>query len=179
MKNKSIALAIILTIMISVFSGITLVANADSPNLLEMYGLNHTFDDGVLPWTTYGATIEQCDEDSSDDDDYCAKITGRTTNYSTARLMGDAALSMFTDQGAGKYYYSFYVKCASSSASCTIYPVFQLNYGGAWSSEAAANGTVVGKWPKGNAVKVTGKGWTKLETETSITRGFFKSPHKH
>ena len=49
MKNKLLALLLTVTIVFGLLTGLCVVAKADSPNLLEMYGYAHTFDDGVLP----------------------------------------------------------------------------------------------------------------------------------
>ena len=153
-------------------AGLCFAAKADSPNLLEMYGYNPHFDDGIAPWKTgTGATIEQCDEDSADDDGYCAKITSRSqVNFANLRLEGENALSIFREQGAGTYYYSFWVKCAKKGASIKLSPVFQLVYGGKWSSDASASGEVIGKWPGDPGAKgfeVTDE-WTKIEIEIEV-----------
>ena len=72
MKNKLLTIVLVLAIVMSVFSGVCLVASAEegeSPNLLEMYGFNPGFNDGITPWKTGGtAAIESSDEDSADDE---------------------------------------------------------------------------------------------------------------
>lgn len=173
MKNRLIALTLAAILALSVFSGICIIANAEegeSPNLFELYGANPHFDDGVAPWKSggTGSTIEQYDEDSADDDGYCALITGRTTNYSVARFTGADPLTIVNDQGDGTYYYSFYVKCKNKNASCKIRPVWQLSWGGSYSEGAAKNGSVIGAWPYGDknqyaGIDVNGKEWTKIE----------------
>ena len=78
MKNKSVALVVIFTIIISIFSGICFSAKADSPNLLEVYNCNPSFKTGVLPWeTTTKSSITQSSTDSADGDGFCVKITNR------------------------------------------------------------------------------------------------------
>ena len=166
MKNKLLTIVLVLAIVMSVFSGVCLVASAEegeSPNLLEMYGLNPGFNDGIAPWRTGGtAAIESSDEDSADDDGYCAKITGRDVDYSTARLTGtDTALKIFEEQGEGEYYYSFYVKCVKKGTTAKIIPIFQLIYGG-----TTTGGDNIGRWPTGGvstAGILIGDEWIKIE----------------
>ncbi len=165
MKKSVIALIIVLTIIFGVFSGIGFVAKADSPNLLEAYGCNPNLKNGVSPWvTSTGTTIKQSNRDSADGDGFSALITNRKFNYSNASLTSKA-YQIFSEQGSGKYYYSFYVKCANKNDTCRISPMFELYYR---APQDAAN---TGKWhtdPGEVGFAVTGNAWTKVELEVNI-----------
>jgi hypothetical protein len=92
MKNKFLSMLLVIAIVMGVFTGICLVTNAEkgeSPNLLDMYSYNPNFDDGIKPWRTSGGEIDVCDEDSSDGDGFCAKVTKRTQEFSVLRLIPD------------------------------------------------------------------------------------------
>lgn len=116
--KKLLTVFIAFSLLLGTFSGLCLTAGAEntgeSPNLLEMYGFNPNFDDGISPWTFDSATGEQCDEDSADDDGYCVKVTSRKNAYSVPRLA--RLIEIVQEQGEGRYYYSFYVKCAKKVA---------------------------------------------------------------
>ena len=132
MKNKLLSAVLAIAIAMSVFAGVCLVASAEkgeSPNLLEMYSYNPNFDDGIKPWRTSGGEIDVCDEDSSDGDGFCAKVTKRTQEFSVLRLMNAEAGKIFNEQGSGQYYFAFSVKCATKGASLKIKPLFQFIYG--------------------------------------------------
>ena len=138
-----------------------------------MYGYNPSFDDGITPWTidTGSGFLEQSDEDSADDDGYCASVSGRTTNFAVPRITGAEGLSLFLEQGAGVYYYSFYVKCKDENATAKISPQFQLCYGEKWSQIAVEEGTMIGLWPSDPSRKgfeVTNDKWTKIEMEVRV-----------
>ena len=175
MKNKLFSLLLVLAIFAGVFSGICLVASAEtgvSPNLLEMYGYNPSFNDGILPWTVgvTGDILEQYDGDSQDDDGYCIMVSNRKQKYSMPRITGNQGLDLFLEQGAGTYVYSFWVKCATKNSTCTIAPTFQLCYGGKYSASAQSSGAVIGKWlgTTVTQVTVTDKEWTKVEVELEV-----------
>ena len=177
MKNKLLALILVFAVVIGAFAGLCLTTNAEntgeSPNLFEMYGYNPSFDDGITPWTidTGSGFLEQSDEDSADDDGYCASVSGRTTNFAVPRITGAEGLSLFLEQGAGTYYYSFYCKTKKKGATAMVSPAFQLCYGGKYSDAAAKDGTVVGMWPSDPTRKgfeVTNDKWTKIEMEVKV-----------
>lgn len=176
MKNKLLAIMLVLTVVAGAFTGLCLATNAEtgeSPNLLEMYGYNPSFNDGMNPWTidATGGILEQYDGDSQDDDGYCAIVTNRSTNFSAPKITGTQALSLFQEQGSGTYYYSFYVKCASVNTSCIYAPTLQLAWGGKYSAAGVEKGDVIASWigtEEQYRVTVTDKEWVKVEFEFKL-----------
>ena len=176
MKNKLIALMLTLTTVFGVLAGLCFAAKAESPNLLELYGFNSGFADGINPWKSGDANsiLEQCDEDSQDEDGYCAKATSRAGKEAVPRL--NRLTDILLDQGDGTYYYSFYVKCAKPNSSCTMGPRVSLTWGGAYSKTGVEQGLIIASYLYGqqygaklDTFQVTGKEWTKVEMKFDVT----------
>lgn len=172
-KNKVLSIMLIAVTLLSVCFSFVISASAESPNLLEMYNYNPTFDRENTVWKTLeNAKIERY-QDSSDGDGWCLKVSQRDSDYSVPSLMGDDALKIFTQQGSGTYYYSFYVKCAQSGQKVYMRPQFQLIYGGTYSADAMSEGTIKGKWPYGNKKEgfyVDSESWTKVEMTVTVNK---------
>ncbi len=174
-KNKIISILLVIAILLCTYLTFFVCAKADSPNLLEMYGHDPSFSKSLTSWSTLeNAKIERY-QDSSDKDGWCVKISERDSDYSVASLMGDAALSIFKQQGSGSYYYSFYVKCANPGEKVYIRPQFQLIYGGTYSADAMKSGDIIGKWYYGSSsnkdgLYVDSTAWTKIEMTVTVNK---------
>lgn len=172
-KNKALSLLLITSIIIGTCFTFLVGANAESPNLLEMYGYDPSFSTSMTAWKTLeNAKIERY-QDSSDKDGWCVKLSQRDSDYSVPSLMDNDALKIFLQQGGGIYYYSFYVKCANSGQKMRIRPQFQLIYGGTYSADALENGDIVGKWIYGgnenkDGIFVDSNSWTKIEMTVTV-----------
>lgn len=172
-KNKALSLLLVTIIMLSTCFAFFVGANADSSNLLETYDCNPRFTYGISPWGTLLGSISQSNKDSADGDGYCALLTNRTQEYSNAHLTGDKMLQIFSQQGSGTYYYSFYVKCVNINDYCMLSPTFELYYQGAQDTAKT------GKWltdPSRKGFAVTGTRWTKIEIEFDLDITFNKKP---
>lgn len=172
-KNKALSVLLIVTIVLSTCLSFFICANAQSPNLLEMYGYDPSFSKSLTVWKTLeNAKIERV-MDSFDNDSWCAKVSQRDSDYSVPSLMDNHALEIFLQQGAGIYYYSFYVKCAEPGQKLWLRPQFQLIYGGTYSKEGLDNGSIIGKWLYGsqddiNGFYVNSTAWTKIEMTVMV-----------
>lgn len=175
--KKLLTVFIAFSLLLGTFSGLCLTAGAEntgeSPNLLEMYGFNPNFDDGISPWTFLSGTGEQCDEDSADDDGYCVKVTSRIKEYSVPCLA--RLIEIVKEQGEGRYYYSFYVKCAKKGATCKFGARVKLCWGGSYSEAAAKRGAVVSSFLYGkeygvalDSFEVNSNEWTKIEMKFDV-----------
>ena len=172
-KNRALSLLLITVIILTTCLTFFVGANADSANLLEVYNCNPRFTYGISPWGTLLGSISQSNKDSADGDGYCALLTNRTQEYSNAHLTGDKMLQIFSQQGSGTYYYSFYVKCVNKNDSCMLSPTFELYYQGAQDTAKT------GKWltdPSRKGFAVTGTKWTKIEIEFDLDITFNKKP---
>lgn len=173
--KKILSLLLAVAIATGAILSLGVSVNAESPNLIEMYGYDPNFDTSLTQWTTLeNAKIERY-QDSSDGDGWCVKVSNRDADYSVPSLMGNAALEIFKQQGSGTYYYSFYVKCANSGESVRMRPQFQLIYGGTYSAAAMQSGKIVGKWLYGAKEDIDGKyvdssSWTKVEMTVTVNR---------
>lgn len=172
-KNKILSIILMTSVLLSICFSFVIGVNAESPNLLQMYGYNPNFDKSNNVWQTLeNAKIERF-QDSSDGDGWCLKVSQRDSDYSVPSLMGNNALQIFLQQGSGTYYYSFYVKCAEAGQKMRIRPQMQLIYGGTYSAAGMADGSIVGKWPYGENKEgfyVDSTAWTKVEMTVTFNK---------
>ncbi len=139
-------IALLLTAVI--FAGMASVTVfAESENLIE----NPSFEDGIYPWSAYGAEAEESTE-AQDGDEYSVLVTKREEKHSS--IIYDA-LKIIKYNGAGKYKISAYVK-VKGTGEMKLAPIARV---------ADSSGK---KYLAGSRKTVTPGEWTKIELTFNI-----------